>query len=143
MDYKRDEWKEREIKEELIALIHLKEQCSVETHQSTIPGFTLPANTVNLPIFEDFTKNHNKTYLQLTVGQGPPVEVIIRTRGKKDCDRPITATMPQTTTRAFQVEDFESLVVSNTGGTANSIGVTIIKTFCICCKDKKHHCDCD
>lgn len=44
--------------------------------------------------------------------------------------------------RVFQVEDFESLTVSNTNPEqTGQLNVFIQKTFCICCNDRSDSCD--
>ncbi|MBA9026264.1 hypothetical protein [Peribacillus huizhouensis] len=96
----------------------------------------IPGNTLNLPLFENFTKNHSKTNFIIAVTN--PIQVIIRTRGEKDCDRPIIATIPTGGTRAFQIEDFKSLEVSNDSAIPSSFTITVQNSICICCKDGKH-----
>ncbi|WP_339149662.1 MULTISPECIES: exosporium protein D [unclassified Sutcliffiella] len=128
-----------------------KADCKVETHTVAGSGANLTGNIpylVQVPpgsdgivVFEDYTCNHNKTFLQLTSVPGgnqlSPVdlEVTIQTRGSRF---PITAIVPGGPdiggTRAFQVEDFESLSVSNPDDIVpGRLAVFIQKTFCICC----------
>jgi hypothetical protein len=97
----------------------------------------VPASATDVNVFEDFTKNHNKTLLQLSaVTTGLIVSIF--TRGSR---MPISATIPAGSTRAFQVEDFERLTVSNPSPTtAGTLNVFIQKTFCIGCKEQnKNH----
>ncbi|MBA9026269.1 hypothetical protein [Peribacillus huizhouensis] len=157
---KKDDRKDRNKKEEEKEIeVSLKQQCTVQNHNFTTGDIPVPANATNLVIFEDFTKNHNKTFLALTAGNNAGVQVTITTREKKHkkdcCHRPITETIPAGGTRVFQVEDFKRLTVSNPTNNATTLRATIQKSFCICCKadqDKKHHehdehhhhdCDCD
>ncbi|KEK25713.1 exosporium protein D [Bacillus gaemokensis] len=131
---------------------HQKDNCFVETHTIAGTGTNLTGNiplNVFLPtntsrtLFEDFTNNHNKTLLQFFVtGTSAPIGVTIQTRGSR---LPITAILSPTETRIFQVEDFQSLILSNaTTDDAGSLGVFIQKTFCICCNDRNHRNDyCD
>ena len=99
------------------------------------------ANAIDLNVFEDFTKNHNKTLLQLSaVTTGLTVSIFVR--GSR---MPITATIPAGSTRAFQVENFERLTVSNPSATtAGTLNVFIQKTFCIGCnnQNKKRNKNC-
>jgi hypothetical protein len=119
-----------------------KGHCSISTH--TVSGAGAEGETGNIPFridlpagetqtaFEDFTRNHNKTMLQIsTLGAGPAMDITIRTRAS---ELPITETIPgDFNTRLFQVEDFESLIVSNPSTNLGGILVHIQKTFCICC----------
>ncbi|MFE3893381.1 exosporium protein D [Priestia sp. YIM B13446] len=123
----------------------------VENH--TIEGFgtnltgnvpltiAVPANATDVNVFEDFTKNHNKTLLQLSaVTTGLTVSIFIR--GSR---MPISATIPAGATRAFQVENFERLTVSNPSPTTEgTLLVFIQKTFCMGCnnQNKKHNKNC-
>ncbi|WIY63090.1 MULTISPECIES: hypothetical protein [Bacillus] len=125
-----------------------KSKCFVETH--TIAGVgenlsgNIPLTITILPgapqtIFEDFTDNHNKTLLQLTVPlKELPITVTIQSRRT---NRPITATIPTGVTRIFQVEDFESLTASTASPNPGFFSVFIKKTFCICCNDRNDSCD--
>jgi len=115
---------------------HKKDNCLIETH--TVAGsnrpldIIVPANTSRV-VFEDSTNNHNKTLLQFHVpGTSAPIVVTIRTRNSR---RPITATIATGETRILQVENFESLTVTNNTNTSSNIGIFIQKTFCICCND--------
>ncbi|MGF9859858.1 exosporium protein D [Priestia endophytica] len=141
-----------------------RKKCSAETHtisgsSTNLTGNTpiripIPANA-NVTVFEDFTNNHNKTILQLTSVSGTsgvptasalsavPLEVTIRTRGSRT---PIEAIIPGGDdviggTRIFQVENFESLSVSNPNNVPGALNVFIQKTFCICCENNRNKCD--
>lgn len=86
----------------------------------------VPANTSRV-VFEDSTNNHNKTLLQFRVpGTSTPVVVTIRTRNSRI---PITATITTGETRILQVENFESLTVTNNTNINSDIGVFIQKLF--------------
>ncbi|PER99189.1 exosporium protein D [Bacillus cereus] len=137
--------------------------CFVETHTIAGSGTNLTGNVpINIfledgaiqTVFEDFTNNHNKTLLQLssiptpaTGGTAPaqPLEVTIRTKNSRT---PIIARIPgspggttQGGTRIFQVENFESLTVSNLGTSFGTLSTFIQKTFCICCNASNVPCD--
>ncbi|MFJ8460450.1 hypothetical protein ACIQ57_15125 [Lysinibacillus xylanilyticus] len=97
---------------------HVPQECFVDTH-TTGGTFTLQHDDPERTIFEDHTCNHNKTLLELisldpgTNGHSvPPIQITIRTRG---CDRPIKDVITPGSTKVFQVEDFESLVVQSVG----------------------------
>ncbi|MEJ9227106.1 exosporium protein D [Priestia aryabhattai] len=104
-------------------------------------AIAVPANAVDVNVFEDFTKNHNKTLLQLSaVATGLTVSIFVR--GSR---LPISATIPAGSTRAFQVENFERLTVSNPSATtAGTLNAFIQKTFCIGCnnQNKKRNKNC-
>ncbi|HDR6311627.1 TPA: exosporium protein D [Bacillus cereus] len=139
---------------------HQKANCFIETHTISGSGANLtgniplnllvPPNTSNLPVFEDFTNNHNKTLLQISstpfsAFPALPLTIIIRTRRSNN---PIVATLTTDEVgnlggpRVFQVEDFESLSVSNTNQfQTGELNVFIQKTFCICCNDQSNSCD--
>lgn len=107
-----------------------KENCFTKTHTiagSNIPlDIIVPANTSRI-VFEDATNNHNKTLLQFHVpGTSAPIVVTIRTRNSR---RPITATIASGETRILQVENFESLTLTNNNNTSSNIGVFIQKRF--------------
>ncbi|HHT7240281.1 MULTISPECIES: exosporium protein D [Bacillus] len=117
-----------------------KENCFIETHTiagSNIPlDIIVPANTSRI-VFEDSTNNHNKTLLQFHVsGTSAPIVVTIRIRNSH---RPITATIATGETRILQVENFESLTLTNNTTTSSDIGIFIQKTFCICCSDRNDY----
>lgn len=117
-----------------------KENCFTKTHTiagSNIPlDIIVPANTSRI-VFEDATNNHNKTLLQFHVpGTSAPIVVTIRTRNSR---RPITATIASGETRILQVENFESLTLTNNNNTSSDIGIFIQKTFCICCDDQNDY----
>ncbi|WP_051404973.1 hypothetical protein [Bacillus cihuensis] len=129
-----------------------KAHCFVSTHGAAgfeTLNFSLPANTTTT-VFEDFTKNHNKTFI--TLQPNYDITVTIKTRKKHDCHKTIHETVPANGLKVFQVEDFKELVIK-TGANETNIYLGIQKTFCICCKDEnnekhekhhKHHdCDCD
>ncbi|MEN1936151.1 exosporium protein D [Paenibacillus sp. 102] len=114
-----------------------KDNCFIKTH--TISGsnsalvFIVPANT-SRTAFEDFTNNHNKTLLDFGVpGGSQPIEVTIRTRRSRI---PITVTISASENRIFQVEDFQSLTLTNNTNIDSAIGIFIQKTFCICCNNQ-------
>lgn len=112
---------------------HPKDNCFIETHtltgSNTALNFNVPANTTRTA-FEDSTNNHNKTLLDFRIpGTSQPIEVTIRTRSSRI---PITVTIVAGETRGFQVEDFQSLTLTNNTNINSSIGIFIQKTFCIC-----------
>ncbi|MCU5105638.1 exosporium protein D [Bacillus cereus] len=116
---------------------HQKDNCFIETHtltgSNTTLTFTVPANT-SRTIFEDFTNNHNKTLLEFrNLSTSQPMEVTIRTRKSRI---PITVTIVAGETRGFQVEDFQSLTLTNNTNINSSISIFIQKTFCICCNNQ-------
>ncbi|MGN4808840.1 exosporium protein D [Bacillus cereus group sp. MYBK108-2] len=125
-----------------------KNNCFIETHtvagSETTPTENEPLTIIVPPdtsrrVFEDFTNNHNKTLLQISVpGDAFPIEVTIQTRKSST---PITATLATNETRVFQVEDFQSLTLTNNTEFINFIEVLIKKTFCICCNDRNDSCD--
>ncbi|MDM5193580.1 exosporium protein D [Bacillus hominis] len=125
-----------------------KDNCYIETH--TIAGSNITP-TENLPltiivppgasrrVFEDFTNNHNKTLIQISVPSDvSSIEVTIRTRRSPT---PIIATLVPDETRVFQVEDFQNLTLTNNTEILDFIDILIQKTFCICCNDKNDSCD--
>jgi hypothetical protein len=114
--------------------------CFPETHTIAGSGVNLtgnvplqifvPGNATDMPIFTDFTTNHNKTLLQLsTIGSSVPLQISIFLRGEPA----IIDTIPAGATRIYQVEDFERLTVSGAGTLNGQLNVFIQKTFCICC----------
>jgi len=116
---------------------HQKDHCFIETHtltgSNTPLTFTVPANT-SRTIFEDFTNNHNKTLLEFrNLSTSQPTEVTIRTRKSRI---PITVTIVAGETRGLQIEDFQSLTLTNNTNINSSIGIFIQKTFCICCNNQ-------
>lgn len=137
-----------------------KVKCFIENHTIAGSGVNLagniplsllvPPNTSNLPVFEDFTHNHNKTLIQISSSPfsafpALPLTITIRTRKLRN---PIVATLTTDETgnlggpRVFQVEDFESLTVSNTNEfQTGQLNVFIKKTFCICCHNQDNSCD--
>lgn len=127
---------------------HQQNNCFVETHTIAGSGTNLTGNipvTISLEtttpqtVFEDFTKNHNKTLIQLfVVGQSAPVEVTIRTRGSRT---PITAILQPVQTKIFQVEDFQSLTLTRQEGPFTLVTLFVQKTFCICCNNQDNSCD--
>ncbi|EEL50376.1 MULTISPECIES: hypothetical protein [Bacillus cereus group] len=127
---------------------HQQNNCFVETHTIAGSGTNLTGNipvTISLEtttpqtVFEDFTKNHNKTLIQLfVVGQSAPVEVTIRTRGSRT---PIIATLQPVQTKIFQVEDFQSLTLTRQEGPFTLVTLFVQKTFCICCNNQDNSCD--
>ncbi|MBO1624975.1 exosporium protein D [Bacillus arachidis] len=127
-------------------------KCFVETHTISGSGVNLTGNipldfflrpNTSRTIFEDFTKNHNKTLIQISAaGNSAPFDVTIRTRGSRI---PITARLSEDDSpQIFQVEDFESLTFSNTTNSPSVGNIFIQKTFCICCNEKDNSCnECD
>lgn len=125
-----------------------KSTCFINTHTIAGSGTNLTGNipltifvapNTSRTIFEDFTKNHNKTLIQIAVaGNSLPVDVTIRTRGSRI---PITARIRGEEAQIFQVEDFESLTFSNTGNDFSVADIFIQKTFCICCHEQNDSCD--
>ncbi|WP_046959523.1 hypothetical protein [Bacillus wiedmannii] len=116
---------------------HQKDNCFIKTHtitgSNTALNFNVPANTTRTA-FEDFTNNHNKTLIQISVASDvSSIEVTIRTRRSPT---PIIATLVPDETRVFQVEDFQSLTLTNNTEILDFIDILIQKTFCICCNDK-------
>ncbi|MGY0011358.1 exosporium protein D [Bacillus anthracis] len=116
---------------------HPKDNCFIETHtltgSNTALNFNVPANTTRTA-FEDSTNNHNKTLLDFRIpGTSQPIEVTIRTRSSRI---PITVTIVAGETRGFQVEDFQSLTLTNNTNINSSIGIFIQKTFCIFCNNQ-------
>lgn len=130
--------------------------CEVETHKvqgngenltGNIPiNIFVPAFREELVVFEDYTENHNKTFLQLTVQTAPTnnsfrvLDVRIYTM---DSDKPIDVRLttnpfgPVFTgiPRGIQVENFVRLTVTNTLEIPGILQVYIEKTFCICCRE--------
>ncbi|EDX67760.1 MULTISPECIES: hypothetical protein [Bacillus] len=134
-------------KEQSYSYFH-KDNCFIETHtvagSDTTPTENVPV-TIIVPsdtsrrVFEDLTNNHNKTLLQISVPEDvSPIEVTIQTRSSPT---PIIATLATNETRVFQVEDFQSLILTNNTEFLNFIEVLIKKTFCICCNDRNDSCD--
>jgi hypothetical protein len=126
-----------------------KAECSVQTHRiSATNSITsgIPANTFDYPLFIDYTKNHNKTFIQLTFTQGgvdtQPLTVTIKTRDNHGFPNQIVEDLPLTRTRIFQVENFQELTIRNPNNLLISIQVYIEKTFCICCNENKDCQDC-
>ncbi|HDR7317523.1 exosporium protein D [Bacillus toyonensis] len=125
-----------------------KENCYIETHSiagsNTTPTENSPLTIIVPPgasrrVFEDFTNNHNKTLIQISVPSDvSSIEVTIRTRRSST---PIIATLVPDETRVFQVEDFQSLTLTNNTEILDFIDILIQKTFCICCNDKNDSCD--
>ncbi|KPB05840.1 hypothetical protein AAV98_05305 [Bacillus sp. CHD6a] len=136
------------------------ESCNVETHKVRGNGQELTGNIpllINVPgdgeeltVLEDFTDNHNKTFLQLSAETSPMdntfrvLDVKIFTR---DSEEPIEIRLstnpigPEYTgiPRGIQVENFARLTVSNPLETASTLRVYIEKTFCICCRKNGGH----
>ncbi|MEQ3595223.1 exosporium protein D [Bacillus albus] len=120
-----------------------KDNCYIETHtiagSNTTPTENSPLTIIVPPrasrrVFEDFTNNHNKTLIQISVPSDvSSIEVTIRTRRSPT---PIIATLIPDETRVFQVEDFQSLTLTNNTEILDFIDILIQKTFCICCSDK-------
>lgn len=116
----------------------------VETHTidggETLLNIPVSDRTADQVVFEDFTCNHNKTMIQVrsTVLPGEPFAVPLTiTISTRHCPRKIIEEIPAGATRAFQVEDFQLLTVSNPYSNAGQLDTLIQKTFCICCGDKK------
>ncbi|MGG2017563.1 exosporium protein D [Bacillus sp. S10(2024)] len=114
--------------------------CFVENHiigSTNSPVLVLvPEGTSHQPVFQDFTGSHNKTLLQLSStslkGKDPvPLAITIISKSPRN---PITAIITEST-RIFQVENFESLSVSNVASTPGGLNVFIQKTFCIYCEE--------
>jgi len=112
----------------------------IDTHtidgSETFLEFPVSTRTTEQVVFQDYTCNHNKTLIQVRSAQlagepnAVPLPIEINTRSGLE----INVVIPALGTRAFQVEDFESLKVSNPGGEAfGQLSVLIQKTFCICC----------
>ncbi|PFB71599.1 exosporium protein D [Bacillus anthracis] len=128
--------------------LNQKGNCFIETHTIAASGTPSTGNiplTIIVPpntsrtVFEDFTSNHNKTLLQISVpNDSSSIEVTIRTRGSS---RPISATIVPNEIRIFQVEDFQNLTLTNNSDILDFIDIFIQKTFCICCNDQSNPCD--
>ncbi|MGA3599825.1 exosporium protein D [Lysinibacillus agricola] len=85
-------------------------------------------------VFEDFTKNHNKTLLVLKNSDFRGVSITIQT---STCNTPITADIPRGGLRIFQVENFKSLSLTNPINFASAVlTITGEKTFCINCNSE-------
>jgi len=130
--------------------------CEVATHKvqgngesltGNIPiNILVPAFREELVVFEDYTENHNKTFLQLRVQPAPPnneltvLDVRIYTR---DSDEPIEIRLSTNPVgpvftgipRGIQVENFVRLTVTNILGDPSILQFYIEKTFCICCRE--------
>lgn len=130
--------------------------CAVETHKvrgngenltGNIPiNILVPAFREEMIVFEDYTENHNKTFLQLSVEPAPPdntfrvLDVRIYTR---DSEEPIDIRIttnpfgPEFTgiPRGIQVENFVRITVTNTLESPSVLQVYMEKTFCICCRE--------
>ncbi|KAB2451739.1 exosporium protein D [Bacillus sp. CH126_4D] len=125
-----------------------KNNCYIETHTiaglNTTPTENSPLTIIVPPaasrrVFEDFTNNHNKTLIQISVPSDvSSIEVTIRTRRSPT---PIIAILVPGETRVFQVEDFQSLTLTNNTEILDFIDILIRKTFCICCNDNNDSCD--
>ncbi|WP_404445763.1 exosporium protein D [Sutcliffiella horikoshii] len=135
----------------------IENRCEVETHKvrgngenltGNIPiNILVPAFREELVVFEDYTKNHNKTFLQLSVEPAPPdntfrvLDVRIYTR---DSDEPIDIRLttnpfgPEFSgiPRGIQVGNFVRLTVTNTFEGPSILQVYMEKTFCICCRER-------
>ncbi|MBP1933323.1 hypothetical protein [Ammoniphilus resinae] len=114
--------------------------CFIDNH--TVSGSIVPYTFFiraedDSPIFRDFTLNHNKTliFLHYPEFSGTPVPgelgVTINVRGSTTPIVNENIRLGQT--RVYQVEDFESLVITNSILAHASIDAYIQKTFCICC----------
>jgi hypothetical protein len=122
----------------------------VETH--TINGadalldFPVSVRTTDQVVFQDYTCNHNKTMIQMRsvvlAGQPSAVDLTV-TITTRNCPDKIVFTLPALGTRAIQVEDFESLTVSNPSAIFGSFNVIIQKTFCICCDNQNNKSEID
>lgn len=166
-DCRRKERKKEEMKNKKEEREH---KCFVSTHELKKEHIKLEPNKP-LVLFEDFTKNHNKTFIALSPDHD--IQVIIKTRRKKEkefdrhcddrcnghfdghfdghCERSIIKeTIEKDSTKIFQVENFKCLIV--TAKEFTLLDVDIQKTFCICCPneekrhekhEKHHHCDCE
>ncbi|TXR76958.1 exosporium protein D [Bacillus sp. AR8-1] len=120
----------------------------IETH--TIAGSQTNSNG-NIPLnffigsntsktaFEDFTNNHNESLIQISVlNLFGAIEVTIQTRNSHI---PITAKLESPETRIFQIEDFQSLTLTNNSLDDQIIDIFIQKTFCIYCNNRNNSCD--
>ncbi|MGA3599826.1 hypothetical protein [Lysinibacillus agricola] len=123
-------------------------KCFVDTHELFDNHMLLDGAETEV-VFVDETCNHNKTLITVTseqpsegTGGAQPVQVTIQTKG---CDRPLIAVITPSNTRAFQVENFESLTLTNLSSSFAQVEYSIQKTFCICCEDDDkrmfHSCD--
>ncbi|TYS67726.1 exosporium protein D [Sutcliffiella horikoshii] len=134
--------------------------CEVATHKVRGNGQGLTGNiplSINVAgdaeeftVFEDYTDNHNKTFLQLSVEPSPldntfsVLDVRIYTR---DSLEPIEVRLQTNSIgpgfigipRGVQVENFTRLTVSNVLDSPSVLRVYIEKTFCICCKGRGGH----
>ncbi|SCC22595.1 hypothetical protein GA0061096_3223 [Fictibacillus enclensis] len=110
---------------------HIEEECFF-IFEGFFNDLFIPPG-VTRPVFEDFTCNHNKILFVIRSDQ--PLSISIRSRGSCNPIQEIISNQ-----RAFQVEDFESLEITNIGNSPAGVQIDIEKTFCICCKENK---DCD
>ncbi|WP_223701165.1 hypothetical protein [Sutcliffiella deserti] len=134
----------------------IENSCEVATHkvQGNADGLTgnipinifVPGGTENLIVFEDYTENHNKTFLQLSAESSPldnsfsVLDVLIYTRDSEDPIEVSLSTNPfgpvfSGIPRGVQVENFVRLTVSNPIENAGVLRAYIEKTFCICCRE--------
>jgi len=123
-------------------------KCFVDTHELFDNHMFLDGLETEV-VFEDETCNHNKTLITVTSvtptdvqTDAQTVQVTIQTKG---CDPPLIAVITPFNTRAFQIEDFESLTLTNLSTLPAEVEYSIQKTFCICCADDDkrmfHSCD--
>lgn len=90
---------------------------------------SLPLNiTTGVPrtVFENSTKNHNKTIIKLSFSAAFATTVRLHHRS------PLTITLTQGDIRTFLVEDMESITFSDTVAPA-TLNLLIQQTNCICC----------
>ncbi|WP_144613241.1 hypothetical protein [Bacillus cereus] len=109
--------------------------CFIETYTIFGTGDT-PQDldiTTGVPrtVFENFTKNHNKTLIKLSFSLAFATTVRL-TIARLNHRSPLTLTLTQGDIKTFLVEDVESITFSDTSAPA-TLNLLIQQTNCICC----------
>lgn len=95
-------------------------------------------------LFEDFTKNHNKTFFQIgspTLGQDDFIFNLLVRVTTDSSETPLEYTVPLSQTRAFQLENVRRVSVQLQNLPIffqRRISFYLEKTFCISCSEGGH-----
>ncbi|HHB1655990.1 exosporium protein D [Bacillus cereus group sp. BfR-BA-01400] len=124
-----------------------KKECFISTNtvagsgnfqSGNIPlDFLLNAGEANVLLYQNYTNNHSNSLIQLSVPfNTTPAGPLLVTINTRNSPQEITDSINQGQTRLYEVEDFESLIVSNDNNTESTFFTLFIQnTFCICCSD--------
>lgn len=129
---KEKSWK-KNIENFLNSKIGIGEKCFINQNEQRM-SFSQPCNASRVDYFKDFTNNHNKIMItvSLTPRGGCTATVFITTGNNTVIERQI----PSNSTRSFQAEDVKNIAIACSGDPGEVCGgsINIQKTFCICCK---------